>query len=198
MMLRKCLPGVVAVLFFAGCTEEISPPSDLTDPQAGLESGGDDGKEDNGSDADASLFSWVNTWDRWTTQALDQCGYNDASRVGTFELGEFDAESFMAEIHALDGECEEGRIYSRSQANGIELFLRHIEEDEMTRECMNEQVSSYDADRARTIISDPENLGVFASVFPEGGIDAEYCMYYHFYVFRPDGSLLRWTFNYTD
>lgn len=198
-MMKMRFVGLVALVAIVACVEEPPHTSEPnTDSETASQSVRSDGKTDQAGEAEVPPFHWVDTWDRWTTEALDPCGYNDSSRVGTFDVASFDPSEVMAELHRADGICEAGRSYSNSRENGVAMFFQHVEEDELTNECVTNQVSAYQWERAQNIINDPNNLGVFASAFPENGEDAEACLYYHFYIFRPDGTLLRWTFSYTD
>jgi hypothetical protein len=197
MMLKRFLICALACPLLAHCADTAGD-SPSTTPEQSADDGVDPGKADEAGCGEVAQMSWASTWDRWTTEALDACGFNDSSRVGTYDVAGFDATAALAEIRLADGACEGGRTYSNSRENGIELFLEHIESDPMTSVCLSEDVSQYSTDRALDIIHDADNLGVFASLFPEGAGDAEMCAFYHFYIFRADGTLLRWTFSYVD
>ena len=121
-MFKQLVYIVSASLLLAACVdpdEETGAAEETEETVAA----GDPGKADEAS-CDSALFNWTDTWDRWTTEALDQCGYNDSSLVGTYDVTRFDAATAMTEIRAADGECEVGRIYSTSRESGIELFVR--------------------------------------------------------------------------
>ena len=198
MSLMRSVCTIFACSFLIYCADTTGVDPTGSSANDTFETATDPGKADEGSAGSVQLMRWANTWDRWTTEALDQCGYNDSSLVGTFDPSSFDPSTVMAEIRGADGECEGGRIYSHSRENAVELFIEHTETDPMTSVCLTEDVSQYSHDRAYDIIGDPANLGVFASLFPDGAGDAEVCAFYHFYIFRPDGTLLRWTFSYVD
>ena len=101
----------------------------------------------------------------------------------------------MQRIRTLDGDSEGERIYSRSHANAMEMFLRHVEEYGPSAECFDDWLSDYEREHAVAMVVDPQNLGVFASVpVEEDPVDSVYPNY-RFYIFRPDGTVLLWSFS---
>ncbi len=133
----------------------------------------------------------------------DTCAGNSNGYTDTFDPKKFSASEEMAKMRADDEDasgvsCSDQRIYSSSRETGVEMFLKHIATQEDTQMCIKSTLSDVQRAQLKEIVSDPSNLGVFASVFDPKGDNSEACMYYTFRVFRADGTFIEFTFNYTD
>lgn len=193
LMRLQCFFVGLMLISAVSCDEVLSPETDELGPSP--ESGDDPGKEDGTASADTPLFQWVASLDMTITHTVQQCNYNGYQRVGWYDVAVFDASAIMEQIRGFDGESDGDRIYSRSHANGMEMFLRHIEDFRPSRECFNEWLNDWERENAVAIVLDPNNLGVFASVpVEEEPVDSVYPDY-RFYIFRSDGTVLRWSFS---
>lgn len=140
--------------------------------------------------------------------AVDEsCSGNNNGWLRTYDVTTFKASEAMARLREEDKDamgvaCVSQHAYSKSRESGVAAFLDHIggkgdEWSHETKSCLDDNLTSAQRDKLAALISDPENLGVFASTFADGD-NSEGCAYYSFHVYRRDGVLLEFTFNYTD
>jgi hypothetical protein len=138
--------------------------------------------------------------------AVDEnCAGNDNGNFRRFDPKTFDAAKIMAEVKNDDRDamgvgCFGDHAYSTSKASAVEMFDKHLAENEFDdRTCLEENLTKEQNKRLRQMIADPTNLGVFASVYDgHGDGNSEGCAYYTFHVYRHDGVHVKLTFNHTD
>lgn len=140
--------------------------------------------------------------------AVDEsCSGNNNGWLRTFDVATFKASEALARLREEDKDamgvaCVSQHSYSTSRETGVRAFTDHVsgeggEWSHETKSCLEENLSDAQRSKLLEIVSDPENLGVFSSVFADGD-NSEGCAYYNFHVYRRDGTLLEFTFNYTD
>ena len=133
------------------------------------------------------------------------CAGNDNGSFGRFDVRAFDAAKIMEELQNDDKDamgvgCHGDHAYSKSRASAVEMFNKHLEENEWDdRSCLEEHLSSKEISRLKQMVADPTNLGVFATVYDgHGDGNSEACAFYEFHVYRADGTRVNITFNHTD
>jgi hypothetical protein len=133
----------------------------------------------------------------------DNCAGNNNGWTRNFSTKEFRAEQALNEMRDEDKDasgvdCSDQHDYSTSRESGVEMFRAFInDETEDARACLAEHLTPAQRTRLDRLVSDPTNLGVFASIY-SGGDNPEGCSYYTFRVYRADGLFVEMTFNYTD
>jgi hypothetical protein len=128
----------------------------------------------------------------------DECAGNDNGRFKSFDPAAFDASAAMAKLREPDTDCTGQRDYSTSRESAVKLFEKHISDGSYdAKSCIDENLGAAKRKRLLKLVSDPSNLGVFASVYG-GGDNPEACSYWNFHVYRADGVLVEFTFNETD
>jgi hypothetical protein len=133
----------------------------------------------------------------------DNCAGNDNGRLTKFDVAKFSATDAMAKLRAQDKDamgqdCTGQRSLSTSRESGVKLFQDHIsDKNSDTKSCLKQNLKPEQRARLNQIVSDPKNVGVFASTFG-GGDNPEACDYFNFHIYRHDGTLIELTFNFTD
>lgn len=153
--------------------------------------------------------SWVN-WDAMNLVGdMDKCAHNDAGKIGTFDPKTFNAS--VAASSVVD-EQEEGRGVCRNAQRKVlgpvetaAAFRDLAKNEENFAQCIATEWAypQVTTDRIADFIADPTNLMVLGSLytedFEEDELNAsESCMYYNFYVYRANGTAVKFTVNYTD
>ena len=135
----------------------------------------------------------------------DNCAGNDNGNFRRFEVATFNAGEVMSKVKDDDRDamgvgCFGDHAYSNSKANAIEMFNKHLADNEWDdRTCLEEHLSRQQITRLKAMVADPSNLGVFASVYDgHGEGNSEACAFYTFHVYRADGVHVKLTFNHTD
>ena len=133
-------------------------------------------------------------------RALNACTANGAAGARTFDRATFDAGKVLSGLRAEDArhDCAGQRIYSTSRASAVSLFKTFATTDDQAPECFAATLTAAQRARLDAIVSDPDNVGVFASVFDSAGEDAESCAFFNFDVYRRDGQVFELRFDYRD
>ncbi|MES2966107.1 MAG: hypothetical protein V4760_19665 [Bdellovibrionota bacterium] len=152
--------------------------------------------------------TWIDHEAAALLNSMDQCAHNDAGKIGSFEVKTFDAKaammSVLSEQEENRGVCSNAqrKVSDRTQ---VVTEFRNLMKDKNVTYCTKKEwpYRQSTEDRLADFIGDPTNLLSFASVytedFVEGELDSsESCMYYNFYVFRANGTAVKFTVNYTD
>jgi hypothetical protein len=134
-------------------------------------------------------------------RAVNECSGNDVSGVLKFDVATFDAAKVMVDLRKVDAEARCGgtqRTYSTSRESAVTLFRDFVAKDEQTQPCFADSLTEAQRAELDAIVSNPDNLGVFASVFDPAGDNLEACAYATFQIYRGDGQLVDVKFNFTD
>jgi hypothetical protein len=81
---------------------------------------------------------------------------------------------------AMGTDCSKERAYSTSREDAVKMFRDHVsDKNEDTKSCLESNLTPEERNALDEIVSDPTNVGVFASIH-SGGDDPEACEYYDF------------------
>ena len=144
--------------------------------------------------------------DKETTLKASICSGNDANGIDEFDATRpLPLDVVMTTLHKQNNAkgCKR-RYYNINKKQSAKLFKRMVRGkfgpySEDTQRCWKSEMKlSLRMDVLR-IIEDPKNIAVIADLFDPKYSDEneEACAYFHFYVYRPDGTLLTFVFNYT-
>jgi len=163
--------------------------------------------------AASAEFKWVNVRDANVTSELGVCSGQRSNQFSIFDVSKFHQDSFITKIKSHDKkssltvDCSQGRRYILDKKQATKAYIHFIENksdgaigdyEADTKECMD-RFSKRDLNRFKTLISDQTNLAVIASLFEfdrENNQHGEFCAFFDFYIFRKDGTVLKWTFNH--
>jgi hypothetical protein len=149
---------------------------------------------------------WVSGMDTYRVDQLNAGVGNGGHTLGTYDPAHFSASKAKQDLVASDERrgCP-GRARSVSQATGIaavDTFLTDqapfvlAAENEELDEGLN---AAWLDQLMRDIVSDEENLGVFSSVYDlDGEDDPVHCAYWTFDVYRKNGTVIRFDFDWGD
>ncbi len=130
---------------------------------------------------------------------------NGGSSVERFAPASFDPAAIMANLRSSNRERECGaHVTSTSREDGVAIFKAFLAEQTDTFQANCED----DADPAAVaklsddmlkLVEDPTNLGVFSTVpAPDSDDDPVHCYYFRFDVYRADGTLVSFDFDWSD
>lgn len=121
--------------------------------------------------------------------AVGDCVHNGSTNIGKFDTKKFSASAVMAKMRQDDSEssCKDDIYYSSSREDGAKSLVEQL------NQC--DSLSAVQYDQLLEIINDPTNLAVFASEYQ--GDDSESCSYYQYEVYRADGTVLGFYFDFT-
>lgn len=165
----------------------------------GILSKGDNNTEPH--EAKSSSIRYVNWYDNYHVNQVQYAGRNGGHQLGTFSVESFNIKEAEAQIQAYDADrnCN-CRSRSTSTADAI---LRYQDFVARKKPYDSSEVNSRDAhyyqEQLLNIVEDQHNLAVFSSAHKPDGFDKiESCLYYDFYIFRSNGTVIHLTFDYTD
>jgi hypothetical protein len=131
---------------------------------------------------------------------------NSVHETVRFNPARFDAAAALADMKKGDRErgCP-GREYSQSRAEGVKAFTATFLKE--ARQAFIDQCQSADENinaaqlerDLRDLVSDPANLGVFSSLHDDRQKDDPvHCAIFRFHVYRADGTLAKFDFDWSD
>lgn len=147
---------------------------------------------------------WVNGHDVYRAQILESMAANGGHSFGTYDPDSFSARAAKDDMIARDRDrgCE-GRIWSKSRQEAVQTFEEFITSEDWAIGA--EDMEDYSLERlqqaARELFADPDNLGVFSSIFDPAGVDTEHpwaCWYWRFYIYRKNGTVIHFDFDWGD
>jgi len=130
---------------------------------------------------------------------------NGGSSVETFVPASFDPAAVMSALKASnrDRGCGKHKT-STSKEDGVAMFKTFLTEQAETLQASCEDEAAPDAVKKLNadmlkLVEDPTNLGVF-STFPvaDSGDDPVSCFFFRFDVYRADGKLVSFDFDWGD
>lgn len=130
---------------------------------------------------------------------------NGGSSVEAFVPASFDAAAVMADLKASnrDRGCG-GHATSTSREDGVAIFKAFLAEQADTFQSNCEDDAVPDAltrlnEEMIALVEDPTNLGVFSTVpATDSNDDPVSCYYFRFDVYRADGALVSFDFDWGD
>ena len=132
----------------------------------------------------------------------DNCAGNGGGRTAVFDPRELDLQQEMLDLRASDRGClapgrHPGRRYSRSRPHGVRIFKEFLRTDYYAKDCVPRALGGSLEPLLRILDDTDATLAVLASVYDDHP-DSEGCSYYRFNVYRADGVMVQFEFNYTD
>jgi hypothetical protein len=130
---------------------------------------------------------------------------NSVHETVRFTPSRFDAAKALDEIKAADRErgCP-GRDYSSSKADGVSQFNAFLTRENVafTDQCTSVEDNldgSALVTELRQLADDPANLGVYSSLHDRNkNDDPVHCYIFRFYVYRANGTLAKFDFDWSD
>lgn len=130
---------------------------------------------------------------------------NGAHATVRFTRSTFDAARSLDEIKQADAQrgCP-GRVYSTSKASGAAAFREFLSEEaelfhdqcESSDDTIDTQKLSMDLN---DLAGDAANVAVYSSIHDrDQNDDPVHCAYYRFHVYRADGTLAKFDFDWSD
>jgi hypothetical protein len=91
----------------------------------------------------------------------------------------------------------EGRVFSQSNRDGVQMMLDYLKKDEDVVECLELFFSTWDIRALEAIIRDPSNLAVLVSD-GSSAENFESCDFSHFWIYRTDGRKLMFVVDHAN
>jgi hypothetical protein len=127
---------------------------------------------------------------------------NGGHDTTVFTVASFDASKALAEMKAADRErgCP-GRTYSNSKESAAKAFTDWLEsqKDPIDEQCAEDEKPKELRPKLAELARDPKNVAVFSSLHDEKQKDDPVsCFYFRFWVYRADGTLANFDFDWSD
>jgi len=137
----------------------------------------------------------------------NKCSHNDGNSLGVIDPQNFNSQKINEGLRSYDqNKSCKNRIYSKSKEQAIQLYNDFVTDkiddsfSEYAEECLKEEIRPWAQKDFKYLLTDPKNLGVFASLYNSKSEDddSEGCAYYEFFIYRASGDVARFVFNYTE
>ena len=125
------------------------------------------------------------------------CAGNSNGSVETFNPRRLNLAAETRKLRQENKGCMEGRVISTRTDQGAYMAVHHMRTDEYASECVRENFTREERRELFDIFEDPTNVAVLSS---DGytGDNSEACYFSHFWVYRANGKVLKFTTNETD
>ncbi len=127
---------------------------------------------------------------------------NGVHAVGTYDVAKFDPAAVMTAFRARDREKDcAGRVYSTSRESGAAQFAEFLSEQAelFDDSCYDDKNPAELREKLRAFTADPANKAVFTSVHDnEKDDDPVHCAYVRAEVYRADGTVAKFDFDWSD
>lgn len=129
------------------------------------------------------------------------CAGNDNGSIVTYDVSTLNVAKELARIKAQDigkyVDCSENRRYSKSKVDAVAQFKNFVAKNDYAASCIDEYLTGLQRRELLALVSDPENVAVISSVYGTND-NGEACDYNDFWIYRADGTVVQFTFDYTD
>lgn len=132
--------------------------------------------------------------------AVDRCGGNASGSISTYEVNRFDADNALKTLKAQDSRrgCLQDHAYSTSRQDAVKRMQHTLTKETIVRECIEDNVSKAHQRELQVLMTNPNNLGVFASVPSKEMTNPEGCTYFSYALYMPEGVRIQFIFDFTD
>lgn len=145
-----------------------------------------------------SGIRFVSWQDAQNVAELQELGHNDGHHIGLYDKSVLNLETLKSEVQAKDISANgcKARAYGKTLQDAQAIFadiLKWEDSNENSRAWKNK------FETMKQIVEDATNVGLFTSRFVANTEDdSESCAYFDIYVFRADGTAIKFTVNHTD
>lgn len=141
-------------------------------------------------------MTWIDYKDIEFVSFYNQFGQNGGSLLGTFDVAQFSIPSAISTIKSEKSGCADREIHSENNAV-LDSFSKFVQEVDPF---WSENDKNYAVEKTKGVLEDyANNLAIISSTYKADGLDApESCMFWHFYVFRKNGTVMKLVVDQTD